>query len=1028
MIFLTMLPFLASAQNLTVSGKVTDEKGEALPGASVKAKSSNLAVTTDVNGAFRISVPSAERALVVTFLGYNQREVSISGATSNLNISLQPQSKGLNEVVVVGYGTQRRQDVTGAVVNVSAEKLAEVPAPNVIDQLKGRTAGVTIVSNGSTPGTGGQIRIRGNRTITTGNNDAQDGPLIVLDGIPYSGSINDFSPEDIASISIQKDASSTAIFGSRGAGGVIQITTKRGSATRNQVSFDSYYAVSNVLDQYPVYDGPGYAQLKADATQYAGSTTYGLTQAEQAALAAGISTNWQDLIYRKNAPTQSHQLSFSGGSERTQFNLGAGYYRQDGTIPNQYFNRSDLRATLDHRVNKRIKVGLNSINSLRYTALPGGGGVPGGLVRTTPLASLYNSDGTVNLFPAIGSIDAASVSPYTLISKANSIYNRTRRIQTFNSGYGEVNILDGLKYRLQFGLTLAQETGNNYNGTLTYTNGNASLTNASLNNNEQWNYNIQNLLYYNKVFAEKHRVDVTALYEVTKDHNQNSGFNVTGVPADYIQNTNFGLASGTISPNDNGNSFTEQGLLSYMARVAYGYDDRYLLTLTGRRDGASTLADGNKWFTYPAIGLGWNITNESFMKDATFVNNLKLRGGWGISGNRNVAPYSTLGGLGASAYNFGSSGQLAYLVTDLPNLSLGWQSTAQTDIGFEFAFLNNRITGDFDVYQQNTKDILLSVALPPSTGAGSTFQNLGKTQSRGLELNLSTVNVQTKSGFNWNTDFNFSINREKITELTTPEEKANNGNGWFVGQPLNVIYDFKKIGIWQTEDKTNGELAKQTSPVQKPGQIRVEDVDGNGIINANDRQITGTFQPKWEGGFTNRFSYKAFDLSVVMFARIGMKVLVPYLTADGGAQGFPFFNQSRVNQIRTNYWTPTNPTNDFPSPDASTDRLLYGSTLGYHDGSFVKCRSINLGYNLPAKIIGRVGVKSLRVYANATNPFILYSPLVKSKLALDPEGNGYGGSVTPTGASEVGVQGRQISVNLNNPPFRQFTFGVNAKF
>ncbi|HEX8609497.1 MAG TPA: hypothetical protein VF679_12720, partial [Pedobacter sp.] len=318
--------------------------------------------------------------------------------------------------------------------------------------------------------------------------------------------------------------------------------------------------------------------------------------------------------------------------------------------------------------------------------------------------------------------------------------------------------------------------------------------------------------------------------------------------------------------------------------------------------------------------------------------------------------------------------------------------------------------------------------LPQSNGANSTLKNLGKTRGRGVEITLSSTNVQSKTGFTWNTDLNFSVNREEITQLTTPTEKANIGNGWFVGHPLTVIYDVKKTGIWQTEDSAKGLLSAQTSPLQYPGQISIEDLNSDGKIDANDRQILGNFQPGWEGGITNRFTYKGFDLAIVIFARMGMKVLVPYLTANGTAQGYPFFNQGRFNQIETNYWTRNNPTNDFPAPDAGTDRLWFGSTLGYRDGSFVKCRSINLGYQLPSSLLGRVGISSVRIYLNATNPFILYSPLVRDKLALDPEGNGYGGAVSASGGGEASVPERQISVNLNNPPTRQYTLGVNVRF
>jgi TonB-dependent starch-binding outer membrane protein SusC len=324
----------------------------------------------------------------------------------------------------------------------------------------------------------------------------------------------------------------------------------------------------------------------------------------------------------------------------------------------------------------------------------------------------------------------------------------------------------------------------------------------------------------------------------------------------------------------------------------------------------------------------------------------------------------------------------------------------------------------------------LSVNLPISNGANSTLRNLGETTGKGVEFSISTLNIvpKTKGGFSWSTDWVFSMNREEITQLTKPDEKANTGNGWFVGQPLTVIYDYKKIGIWQTEDSAKGLLASQTAPRQFPGQIRVEDLNNDGKIDAADRQIIGNFQPKWEGGLTNRFTYKNFDLSVVIYSRMGMMVVAPYYTADGGGQGFPFFNQGRVNQVKTNYWTRENPTNDFPAPDAGTDRLPFGSTLGYFDGSFIKCRSINLGYDFGSEKLKRAGISSLRLYVNVTNPFMIYSPFVSDGYGIDPEGNGYGNSVAPTGSSDIPTPNRQITVNLNNPTLRQYLFGLNLKF
>ncbi|MDX1940377.1 MAG: SusC/RagA family TonB-linked outer membrane protein, partial [Saprospiraceae bacterium] len=853
--FLLGFCFTANAQNVNVEGRVyAEDSKEALPGVNITIKGTTNGTITDVDGYYSINV-SSDATLVFSFLGYKTQEITVNNSRT-IDVTLAIDATSLDEVVVIGYGTQRKRDVTGSVTSVSESELKEVPAPNLITQLKGRAAGVSIVSNGSTPGSSGQIRIRGNRTITNsqGASDGLDGPLLVVDGIPFPGSINDLNPEDIASLDILKDASATAIYGSRGAGGVLLITTKRGRSDRTVISYDSYVGFSNILDKYDVYNGQEYAQLKADAAKYnrstPGTTSYALTQAEQEALDAGVSTDWQDLIYETGVMT-NHQLSVSGGNESTQYGLGGGYFLEGGIVPNQKFERFSLRTTIDHRINKTFKLGLNSLNTLSYSNTPGGGGVPSGLVRLTPLASPYDANGDVNLFPAIGSIDANSISPLTLITKEDAILAQNRRLRTFNSLYGEIRIAEGLRYRFNAGLDYRQDNGSGYNGILTYVN-NAqvqSSSNASISNSEAWSYNLQNLLYYDKTFGAKHKIGFIGLFEVTKDHFKGSRFTVTGVPADYIKNSNFSLAAGQPVADPNGNSFSEVGLISYMGRLNYSFANKYLVTVTYRVDGSSTLAPGNQYFTYPAFGLGWNLSEESFLKDNKLISNLKIRGGWGISGNRNVGAYSTLGSLSSNFYNFGTSvagQQLGYLVTDLANSSLGWQSTNQWDVGLEFGLFKDRITGSIDVYEQNTKDILLQVSLPPSNGAGSTFKNLGKTRGRGLEAALTGVNVRTNSGFEWETDLNFFFSREEITELTTPAEMQNIGNGWFVGQPLNVIYDYKKIGIWQLADKESGALAKQTSPVQFPGQIRVEDVNGDGKIDANDRQILGNFQPDWE--------------------------------------------------------------------------------------------------------------------------------------------------------------------------------------
>ncbi len=1034
--------FTTYAQNNhLVKGRIINESGEPIPGSSILVKGTTAGVNSNDNGTFEINAPN-NGTLIISSVGFTTREIKVNNQT-NVTITLVSVGKEMEQVVVVGYGTQRRKDVTGSVVSVSEATLKEVAAPNLIAQLKGRTAGVDIVSNSSTPGGGGSIRIRGNRTITNSQStsDALDQPLLVVDGIPYGGSINDINPEDVASLEILKDASATAIYGSRGAGGVIIVTTKRGNkAGKALMSYDAYYGISNVMGKLKVFSGPELAQFKLDAATYnrtgPGTSSYFLTNAEQAALTAGISTDWQGLIYQQGFTT-SHQLSLSGGTEGTQYGLSGGYYNETGIIPNQKFERYSLRSTIDHQISRHLKIGINTVNTLSYSNTPGGGGVPGGLVRLTPLAAPYNADGSVNMFPAIGSVDATAISPLTLITKPDAMVARNRRLRTFNSLYGEWLIINGLRYRVNVGLDYQQSQGTNYSGPLTYVNTATVLAQANENvsNSEAYRYDIQNLLYYDKTFAQKHKIGFTGLFEVQKDHSFSNQVNGVGIPADYIQYTNIGLANSSTATNNSG-AFQESAILSYMARLNYSYDNRYNLTATIRTDASSVLSPtsggGNQYFTYPSVAAGWTISNEKFMGNVPFISNLKLRGGWGKTGNQGVSPYATLGILSASAYDFGQGAlgqQAAYIASSLANKGLHWQSTSQWDIGLEFGILKNRITGNMEVYDQRTNDILLPFRTPPSLGySSSTNRNLGKTKGHGIELNINSINIQSKSGVTWSTELNFYFNREEIVQLQFPGSPNDIGNGWFIGQPLTVIYDVKKIGIWQTADSGKA-LAAQTTPIQFPGQIRIQDLNGDGKIDQNDRQVLGNFQPKWEGGITNRVSYKGFDLSVVIFARMGMEVLVPYVTDDGGAQGFPFFMQSRVNQVKVNYWTRSNPTNDFPAPDAGTDRFLFGSTLGYVDGSFIKCRSINLGYEVPAKILTKAGISSLRVYVTAINPFIIYSPFVRDGFGPDPEGNGYGGSVNSINAgNSTPAPGRQVSVNANNPSTRQWNLGINLKF
>ena len=1018
---------MSFAQTLSVKGRVLDDKREPISGASIVVKGTKLGASTDAGGNFSVSVAKGG-VLIVSSLNYQDREVIVN-STASITINLVSSEKLLGEVVVIGYGTQRKKDVTGSTVSVKGETLNEIKAPNVFNQLQGRAAGVDIVNNSSNIGQGGEIRIRGNRSLTGTNN-----PLLVVDGMVYGGSINDLNPDNIASLDVLKDASATAIYGSRGSNGVIIISTKRGSGGRSVTNVSSYVGLGNATGTYRLFNGAEYAQFKEDArqgqpgflTNPAITTQYAIRPSEDTSLKAGVSTDWQRLLLQTATRTGT-DLSVSGGNDRTQYYFGMGYYKETAIMHDQALDRISFSVNIDHKVSNKVKIGFTSFNTMNIQNRIGLDAY-GSAMRLSPLFKPYWSDGSLNFYPAVQQgVDNTQINPLASWGQSDKIRQYTRRYQFQHNFYGEWEIIKDLKFKTTFGFGWSQTYNDNYRGPLTFFNTNLNTAGAKLSNgnSEGWQYTINNSLSYNKTVANKHKISAQVLQEIQKNHFQSQGFNGVGVPADYVQAYNFQLAN-TVTAG--GGSYSESAVIGYMGRAIYSYDNKYLLTATVRTDGASVLAPGNKWVTYPAVSLGWNLDNEKFMQSVKFVDNLKLRAGYGISSNAGINPYTTLGSLNTSFYNYGSGSTAlvnyvgGYTINTIPNPSLTWEKTAGLNIGVDFALFGNRLSGSVEYYNTNTSNILLSKSLPVSQGANSILVNAGKTASHGMELTLSSVNIRSngKGKFTWRTDANAFFNREKIVELQQGLQQ-DIGNGWFVGEPISVIYDLKKIGIWQTKDAATAALYGQAA-----GDIRLQDLNNNNAIDAADRQIIGNFQPSVVAGLTNHFEYNGFDLNIVLFGRFGQTVLVNYLGADGGGAGYPFFMNSRVNQLKVDYWTPTNPTDAFPQPDASRDGQLYTSTLQYRDGSFIKVRSIDLGYNFSGKLLAKAKIQSLRLYVNAQNPFILWSPLVKSGLALDPEGNGNGNNIA--GTLGGGAPGRAITVGTGLPPVRYFVFGASLKF
>lgn len=1021
---LLMLSGTVFAQNITVAGRVVNERGQPVQRPSVLLKGTTKGVTGDDNGNFSISAPS-NGTLIISAVDFIAQEVKINNSTS-LSITMVSLDKNLDEVVVIGYGTARKKDVTGSTVSLKGETLNEIKAPNIINQLQGRAAGVDIVTNGNTIGTGGQIRIRGNRSIT-GNND----PLIVVDGMVFGGSLNDLNPDNVASLDVLKDASATAIFGSRGANGVIIITTKRGANQKSVTTYNGYAGMVSAIGTYRLFNAAEYAQFKLDAavgnSVTAGATLYSLRAIEQTNLAAGVNTNWQDLLLTNGMRT-SHDINVRGGNDRTQFSFGGGFYQETGVTRNQELNRFTFNVNIDHKVSERIKIGFTSFNTmLRSNRL--GTNAYGSGTRLGPLFKPYNDDGTLNFKPAsTQAVDDQQINPLTSIDNDALIKAFSRRYQFQHNFYGEIKILKGLKFRTTFGYGWSQTFNSNYTGPNTVFNNNTNVANSQLSqqNAEGWQYTINNSLEYSKTFAQRHKLQAQVLQEIQKNHFRAQQFNGVGVPADFMQDYNW-LQVNTITPQ--GGNFNETAIIGYMGRAIYSFDDKYLLTATVRTDGASVLAPGNQWVTYPAVSLGWNLDKEKFLENVNFISALKLRAGWGISSNSGVGAYSTLGSLGTGFYNFGQGTTIGtnyvngYTINTSPNPSLTWEKTAGLNIGVDFGLFNNRLTGSIEYYDTKTNDILLNQSLPRSNGTNSITRNIGKTASHGMEFTLSSVNVRNKGGFTWRTDFNAFFNREKIVALQNNLQRDLN-NGWFVGEPITTIFDYKKIGIWQTS-----EAAQAAVYGVKPGDIKIEDLDKGNSITAADRQIVGNFQPDFVAGLTNHFEYKNFDLNIVLFGRFGQTVVASYLSADGGGNGYPFFLNSRVNQLKVDYWTPNNPTNNFPQPDAGVDGLQFTSTLSYQDGSFIKIRTIDFGYNLPAKLLTKAGIQAFRFYVSAQNPFILWSPLVRDGLGLDPEGNQANVNTVGTqGGGALSVPARAVTVGMGVSPTRQIILGINLKF
>ncbi|WP_439489449.1 SusC/RagA family TonB-linked outer membrane protein [Algoriphagus sp.] len=990
----------------TVRGRVTDDTDAGLPGATILVKGTSLGTTSDLEGNFSIAVPDQNAVLVFSFIGYQAQEIPVSNQ-SVINVKLDPSTESLEEVIVVGYGTQREEAVTGSVASVSGDLIREIPATNITNALQGRMPGVEFSQTSSRPGAAMQIRIRGSRSLNASND-----PLIVLDGIPFPGSITDINPNDIKSLDILKDASATAIYGSRGANGVILITTNRGTkGQKPRVTYNGFYGPQTVFSKFPMMNNEEFVALRAAA----GLFSNGPDEND------AVNTDWQDLLY-KTGSLSSHDISVTGGTEGGNYNVGLGYLQDKGVIPTQEYNRISLRASIDQQVGKYFRFGLTTNNNYNITE---GGQVGLGLLGFTPISDPYQADGSWKRTMSSALDDSWVYSREIVEGLEDQWLSESRAFASYNSIFAEVKIpgVEGLKYRSNLGLDYRQVNGGSFTGQGINNVNPETPSFASVSNSHNYHWVFENLVSYDKAFG-KHLFNVVGLYSAEQNTFNRSQMGARGIPAEAFQFYNIGSADGEIIVNPGDQQYQQWGLMSWMGRVMYSFDDKYMLSATLRSDGSSRLADGYKWHTYPAISAGWNIAKESFLSNNTAINNLKLRIGYGQTSNQAISPYATLGQLATRPYNFGNDHYATgYYVSQLPNPNLGWEYSETWNVGVDFGFLNSRLTGTLEYYITNTNDILLNVNLPSTSGVGSYTANIGETQNKGIELSLNGLIIQNTNGWSWEAGVNIYGNRNKLVSLASGQMR-DESNWWFVGHPIDVIFDHKNIGLWQEGDPHLDIL----EPGGNVGMIKVKyngDFDSEGKptrqIGPDDREVMSVL-PDFQGGFNTRLAYKGLDLNIVGAFKSG-GVLISTLHS---ASGYLNMLSGRRNNVKVDYWTPENTDARYPKPGGiiSGDNPKYGSTLGYFDASYVKIRNISLGYNFNQTLLENVGVDRLRVYFSVQNPIVISSPFYR-ETGLDPETNSFGNE---NAAVTSAYQSRLLTLGTNAPAVRNFLFGINLTF
>lgn len=967
-------------ENKKITGTIVDDNGEPVIGANVSIKGTTTGTITDIDGNFSLDAMSGA-TLLISYIGYETQEIAI-GNQSVYNIKLLEDSQALDEVVVIGYGTQNRQAITGSITKANIDAYRDVPTNNILETIKGSVPGLNVGGTNSAGAVAG-ISVRGQNS-TSGNN-----PLVVLDGAIFDGSLADIPSEDIENFTVLKDASAAAVYGSRSANGVILIQTKRGRSkgTKPDFNVNLSYGISNELKRKEVYDAKGYLQKLLDAREAEGleadpekidiylqpeeAKNYNATPDHRPTL-----TDPFDL-FRQNAYNLKANVSISNSSEFANYYISAALTDQKGVIMNDRYKNFSGRINIDSNLASWLNVGVKANYSIRDYS-----GTPPSMTQAahfSPYASLYDEDGRYMQFPHT---ITSFVSPYWTI--ATNDVDKSNILGAILNGKITIPWVKGLSYEMIYSNTLRWSDKYSFYDEYTWE-GQGKNGSGTRSHSTNYSMMLDNMIKYNNTFSDKHNVDVTLLY--SREHRT---WESQSAHAEQFDNTVLGdnkLENGTKQTVDTGAG--ESGAIAWMARATYSFDKRYSITGTIRRDGCSAFSLNKKWAMFASGGLNWNISNESFMENVKPIDNLALRLSYGSNGNQSISSYSTLAKVGTSKYIF--AGDPSYSITQgissFALNDLGWEKTTGFNWGLDFSVLKNRLSGTIDAYFTNTTDLLFGLALPTVSGKSSITSNIGKIRNKGVEIGLHSVNIDSRD-FKWTSDFAFSLNRNKVVTIKGEDNDGDGkeddlvSSGYFIGKTLGTIYNYKIIGMWQQEDVDNGTIMEG----MRPGDYKLEDVNEDGkITSTDDRQFLGTSKENFRWSLTNTFDYKGFSLMVYLNSVWGGN---GYYLGSNTPYNDQYVNATFVNRTVFDYWTPRNTDAKYPRLDYSA-RARYKGTK-YMDRSFIKLQKIALSYDL-SRFVKPYGFNNMRVSVSADNLFT-FAPHWDG---LDPE-TGAGATISAT--------------------------------